>query len=101
MSKERGCNMWNTLLTDNSTSMRLLRTIIQGIIGVIIANLDVIIGTFSIQPELKALIVGLVMAILSPIMAEIGKNLPNNGEVIVVADDESGAELDDDVKVLE
>ena len=84
--------MWNTFLSDNSTSMRLLRTIVQGIIGVIIANLDVIIGTFSIQPEMKAIIVGLVMAILSPIMAEIGKGLLNNDEIVITdVESESGA----------
>lgn len=73
--------MWNTFLGDNSTGMRLLRTIVQGIIGVIIANLDVIIGTFQIPPEMKAIIVGLVMSILSPIMAEIGKHTLNNEEI--------------------
>lgn len=62
----------NRLWINNSTKYRLLRTIIQGIIGVIIANLDVIIGVFSWQPEIKAVIVALVMAILSPIMSSLG-----------------------------
>lgn len=61
-------------LTSNSTLMRLLRTIVQAVIGVVIANLDVIIGTFSITDTWKPIIVALVMAILSPIMAEIGKS---------------------------
>lgn len=94
--------MWNKFLTDNSTWMRLLRTIVQGIIGVIIANLDVLIGTFSITPEMKTVIVGLVMAILSPIMAEIGKNTLNAQEVRVeISGEESGAALDDNIEVLE
>ena len=62
----------NTFLTSNETRYRLLRTIIQGIIGVIIANLDLLIGRFSIPPEMKPVIVALVMAILSPIMSELG-----------------------------
>ena len=62
----------NRFLTDNSTIYRLLRTIAQGVIGVIIANLDVIIGVFHFEPSVKAIIVALVMAILSPIMSEIG-----------------------------
>lgn len=62
----------NRFLTDNSTIYRLLRTIAQGVIGVIIANLDVIIGVFHFAPSVKAIIVALVMAILSPIMSEIG-----------------------------
>lgn len=62
----------NRLWINNSTKYRLLRTIIQGVIGVIIANLDVIIGFFSWPPEVKAVIVALVMAILSPIMSSLG-----------------------------
>lgn len=58
--------------TSNSARYRLLRTIVQAVIGVIIANLDTIIGTFSIGDIWKPIIAALVMAILSPIMAEIG-----------------------------
>ena len=60
-------------LTSNDTKYRLLRTILQGIIGVIIANLDLILGYMVFDPSMRALIVALVMAILSPIMAELGK----------------------------
>ncbi len=62
----------NTLLTSNETKYRLIRTIIQGIIGVIIANLDLLIGFVSIPAELRPVIVALVMAILSPVMSELG-----------------------------
>ena len=68
----------NTFLTSNKTSWRLIRTIIQGIIGVVIANIDIIIGAWNFSPETKALIVALTMAILSPIMGAIS----SNGEVI-------------------
>lgn len=61
------------LLTSNDTLFRLLRTIIQSVIGIVIANVDVIIGTFTINEVWKPIIVALVMAILSPIMAELGK----------------------------
>lgn len=63
----------NTFLSSNEASYRLLRTIAQGVIGVLIANIDVIIGTFSIDPALKGVITALSMCILSPIMAELGK----------------------------
>ena len=59
-------------LTSNDASYRLARTILQGFIGVIIANIDVIIGTFTISSEWRPIIVALCMAILSPIMAAIG-----------------------------
>ena len=60
-------------LHSNGTGYRLLRTIVQGVIGVIIANLDTITGAFSISDIWKPIIVALVMAVLSPVMAEIGK----------------------------
>lgn len=69
--------------TSNTAAWRLCRTIVQAIIGVVIANIDVIIGTFSIDEVWKPIIVGLVMAVLSPIMAEIGKSgeVGNDGDI--------------------
>ena len=60
-------------LTSNEWQYRLLRTIIQGVLGVVIANLDVITGAFVFDPTAKGVIVALVMAILSPIMALLGQ----------------------------
>lgn len=57
----------------NETLYRVLRTIVQAVIGVLIANMDLIIGALTISEYWKPVIVALVMAILSPIMAEIGK----------------------------
>ncbi len=58
----------------NELKYRLLRTIIQGVIGVLVANIDLIIGFIPIIPEaLRGVIVLVIMAVLSPIMAEIGK----------------------------
>lgn len=64
----------NTLFTSNDTKYRLLRTIIQGIIGVIIANLDILAGYVALPAELRPVIVALVMAVLSPIMSAMGNN---------------------------
>jgi len=62
----------NRFFVRNDTKYRLLRTIVQGIIGVLIANLDVIFGTMPIDPALKPIIVGVVMAVLSPLMSALG-----------------------------
>lgn len=59
-------------LTSNDWKFRLLRTIVQGVLGVVIANLDLILGTFAIDATMKPMIVALVMAVLSPIMALLG-----------------------------
>ena len=60
-------------LSSNEWEYRLLRTIIQGVFGVIVANIDLIIGSFVIDPTWKGIIVALVMAVLSPIMAMFGE----------------------------
>ena len=59
-------------LKSNEWQYRLLRTILQGVIGVIIANLDLIVGYCVLDPQMRAIIVALVMAILSPVMAMLG-----------------------------
>lgn len=59
-------------LTSNEWQYRLLRTIVQGIIGVIIANLDIIVGYMVLDVTQRTIIVGIVMALLSPIMKALG-----------------------------
>ena len=67
--------MWlDKFLTSNETIYRLLRTILQGIFGVLVANLDVIVGSFNIPATVKPMIVAGCMAILSPIMSELGRS---------------------------
>lgn len=69
-------------LQSNETKYRLLRTILQGVIGVLIANADLLVSAWSFTPEVKAFIVALVMAILSPIMSELGNTEANEEENI-------------------
>lgn len=63
----------NKFLTSNSAGMRLARTIVQGIIGVLISYADSLVGFMTIPVEVKPMIVAVVMAILSPAMAELGR----------------------------
>lgn len=62
----------NEFLTSNEPKWRLARTIVQGVLGVVIAALPQILGIVHLDPAISALIVAVVMAILSPIMAAIG-----------------------------
>lgn len=64
----------NTFLTSNEAKYRLARTILQGLIGVLVANIDAIMGYAVLDPTQRAIIVPVVMAILSPIMAALGEN---------------------------
>lgn len=63
-------------LTGNEWGWRLLRTIAQGVLGVLAANIDMIVGAAVLDPAMRALVVAFVMAVLSPVMAEIGAHLP-------------------------
>lgn len=49
---------------------RLLRTVVQ---GVVVANVDLLMGVAVLDPTWRALCVAMVMAVLSPVMAELGK----------------------------
>lgn len=62
----------NDFLQSNKPGMRLARTIVQGIIGVLVANADLLIGYTTIPEPMRPVIVGIVMAVLSPIMAMLG-----------------------------
>lgn len=62
----------NNFLTSNSANMRLARTIVQGLIGVLISYADILVGLVVFNDQLRPVIVALVMAILSPIMATLG-----------------------------
>ena len=55
-------------LASNEWQWRLARTIVQGVLGVVVANLDLIMGWCVLDPSMR----GLVMAVLSPIMAALG-----------------------------
>ena len=59
----------------NEWQYRLLRTIVQGVIGFLLANIDLLFANLTLDANTKAIIVGVVMAILSPVMAEIGAHV--------------------------
>lgn len=91
-------------LKSNETIYRLARTILQGIVGVLIANVDLLVSGLTIPTAYKPMIVALVMAILSPIMSELGKtpdleeqNCFNEDEFLEMVDyeDEDYEDTDD------
>ena len=66
-------------LTANTAGMRLARTIVQAVIGVIISNIDLLVGYVVLDPALRPVVTGLVMAILSVIMKQLGGNEDGSG----------------------
>lgn len=59
-------------LRSNDAMARLCRTILQGILGVLLANIDVLFNAWAIDPTYKPMLVAIVMCVLSPIMKELG-----------------------------
>lgn len=68
-------------LTSNEWYWRLGRTIVQGVLGVVVANIDLIVGACVMEPSQRAMCVAFCMAVLSPIMAEIGAHLDGPVEI--------------------
>lgn len=66
-------------LTGNGWQHRLGRTVVQGVLGVVVANLDLLLGWAVLDPAWRALCVALVMAVLSPVMAELGAATAEKG----------------------
>ncbi len=62
----------NDFLNSNEWQWQLARRIAQGVLGVFVADIDLILGFGILDPTTRALVVAFVMAVLSPIMAAIG-----------------------------
>ena len=62
----------NKFLTSNEAQWRCARTVVQGVVGVVIAQTPAVLGLYSIDPVWTATIVALTMAVLSPVMAMLG-----------------------------
>lgn len=62
----------NTFLTSNKAVYRFLRTLVQCIAGYVVANIDMLIGTWNFQPDTQILIASAVVMILSPVMKALG-----------------------------
>lgn len=100
----------NTFLTSNEAKWKLIRTIVQGVISVVATSLPDILGLFHIDPTLRAILIPMIMAVLSPIMAYMGDAeeeksaelaLQEENESLYIAEEdnlneENDEEVDDD-----
>ena len=65
--------MFEKFLTTNTPGMKLLRTIVQGVIGVVIAALPDLVGLAHLDPAVSGLVVAGTVAVLTPCMATLGQ----------------------------
>ena len=71
--------MLDKFLHDESMSMRLARTIVQGVIAVLIVAIPLAIGGIVTDPQWAAIATAAIMAVLSPIMAMLKTGNPEDG----------------------
>lgn len=66
--------MLDKFLTDNTTSMRLARTIVQGVIAAAIVFIPTAVGWLDLSAEAASFGTAVIMAVLSPVMALLKKS---------------------------
>lgn len=71
--------MLDKFLNDNSMAMRLVRTIVQGIIATLIVAVPLAIAGVIKDPQWAAIVTAAIMAVLSPIMAMLKSGKPEDG----------------------
>lgn len=72
--------MIDRFLSDNSTSMRLARTVFQGVVAALVVFVPAAVGWMELEPEVASLLTAVVMAVLSPVMALLKKSETIEGE---------------------
>lgn len=61
--------MLEKFINDNSMSMRLARTIVQGVLAALIVFVPTAVGYLNLGPEEATFLTAAIMAVLSPVMA--------------------------------
>lgn len=66
--------MLEKFINDNSMEMRLIRTIVQGILAALIVFVPTAVGYLHLGPEEASFLTAAIMAVLSPVMAIFKKS---------------------------
>ena len=61
----------NEFLTSNEWPWCLARTVAQGVLDVVVANVDMLVCCAVLDPTCRAVIAALIIAVLTPIRAEL------------------------------
>ena len=73
--------MFEKFLTDESTEMRLARSIVQGIVSVLIVAVPLALGGVIQDPTWASIATAAIMCVLSPVMAMMRTGNPEDGTV--------------------
>lgn len=78
--------MLNDFLTSNDTGMRLVRTIVQGLVSVLIVAVPLALGGIVEDTTWASIATAAIMCVLSPVMSMLRTGNPEEG--VVEADKE-------------
>ena len=81
--------MLNDFLTSNDTAMRLIRTIVQGLVSVLIVAVPLALGGVIKDATWASIATAAIMCVLSPVMSMLRTGSPEEG---VIEADKEGIE---------
>ena len=73
--------MLDKFLNDDSTEMRLARSVTQGLVSVAIVSVPLAIGGIIDDPTVASIATAAIMCVLSPIMSMFRTGNPEDGTV--------------------
>ena len=73
--------MLNDFLTSNDTAMRLVRTIVQGLVSVLIVAVPLALGGVIHDPTWASIATAAIMCVLSPVMSMLRTGNPEDGVI--------------------
>lgn len=73
--------MLNYFLTSNDTGMRLVRTIVQGIVSVLIVAVPLLMGGVIHDATWASIATAAIMCVLSPFMSMLRTGNPEDGVI--------------------
>lgn len=73
--------MLDKFLNDDSTEMRLARTVVQGLVSVAIVAVPIAVSSTIKDPTVASLATAAIMCILSPVMSMFRTGNPEDGVV--------------------
>lgn len=72
--------MLERFINSNALSMRLLRTILEGVLAVVVVAVPLAVGLLQLSPEAASVVTAIVVAVLSPCLALLKTGNPEDAK---------------------
>lgn len=79
--------MLDHFLHDDSTELRLARSIVQGLVSVLIVAIPLLMGGFIKDATWASIATAAIMCVLSPVMSMLKSGDPESGTIDMTEDD--------------